>query len=499
MHQDQIETNLAAYLGKRDPRSRYASFDYCFNYFQKYREQDRLGDLLDGEALQLSCLHLGFYLASWGMLRGSTELLQRSVRTFVPVVEALVKAPPHLWMTDVDGYTDETIAELLKYKVTLGKALHGGASDILITKVMLGTMGCVPAFDNNFRKGFMGVHIWAEVAAPDRPVLPRSRECHRGKPGADPVLQRRATDRAPIYPGEGDRHDLLHRRGAPVIPPGPAGQVAAGATGGSWPCLGSNGYSGPLTVVCIDLSSNEDLAAFRESYSGPGAPTGAATAYTADGVRRQLADDLDADLGNGTVALSLEGPCWGHSNDLIGPYKNRPFETNLSAWSGRNGGPAALKAATLLGGIPEEVLKRRPLLRVTFGLVGPPITGQPDTLWIWEGYVTGPYRTSTSLPKVGCERWQREERSGRHALTRAESAVTSLTPSAPFATASPTAPRQPTGNAKDRTRHISMCRQRWCPSLALCSPMPTSPKPDLSHHGGTSPAWWSPQSSRVAI
>jgi len=82
MHQDQIETNLAAYLGKRDPRSRYASFDYCFNYFQKYREQDRLGDLLDGEALQLSCLHLGFYLASWGMLRCSTELLQRSVRTF---------------------------------------------------------------------------------------------------------------------------------------------------------------------------------------------------------------------------------------------------------------------------------------------------------------------------------------------------------------------------------------------------------------------------------
>lgn len=66
-----------------------------------------------------------------------------------------MKAPPHLWMTDVDGYTDETIDELRKYAVTLGKALHGGASDILITKVMLGTMGCVPAFDNNFRKGFM--------------------------------------------------------------------------------------------------------------------------------------------------------------------------------------------------------------------------------------------------------------------------------------------------------------------------------------------------------
>lgn len=69
-----IEANLKAYLGKREPRARYTSFDYCFNYFQSHREQGKLPDLLRGEALQLSCLHLGFYLASWGMLRGSSEL-----------------------------------------------------------------------------------------------------------------------------------------------------------------------------------------------------------------------------------------------------------------------------------------------------------------------------------------------------------------------------------------------------------------------------------------
>lgn len=61
-----IERKIARYLGDRQPTARYASFDYCFNYFQFHREQGRLEDLLEGEALQLSCLHLGFYLASWG-------------------------------------------------------------------------------------------------------------------------------------------------------------------------------------------------------------------------------------------------------------------------------------------------------------------------------------------------------------------------------------------------------------------------------------------------
>jgi hypothetical protein len=88
------------------------------------------------------------------MLRGSTELLQRSVRTFVPVVETLVAAPARLWSLDVDGYDEAAITDLRSYATTLGKALHNGASDILVTKVMLGTMGCVPAFDTNFRKGF---------------------------------------------------------------------------------------------------------------------------------------------------------------------------------------------------------------------------------------------------------------------------------------------------------------------------------------------------------
>lgn len=149
-----IEKNLATYLGDRSPTSRYASFDYCFNYFQSHHEEGRLGELVRGEDLQLSCLHLGFYLASWGMFRGSAELLRRSVRTFVPVVEALVSAPTALWDLDVHLYNETTILEVLGYRDRLRAALHEAASDILVTKVMLGTMGCVPAFDNYFKNGF---------------------------------------------------------------------------------------------------------------------------------------------------------------------------------------------------------------------------------------------------------------------------------------------------------------------------------------------------------
>jgi hypothetical protein len=45
----------------------------------------------------------------------------------------------------------------LPWVVGSGKAFTVSASDILVTKTMLGVFGCVPAFDRYFRKGF-GCH-----------------------------------------------------------------------------------------------------------------------------------------------------------------------------------------------------------------------------------------------------------------------------------------------------------------------------------------------------
>lgn len=149
-----IEGNLRAYLGAREPSARYTSFDYCFNYFQEHREQNNLPALVRGDALQLSCLHLGFYLASWGMLRGSSDLLQRSARTFVPVMEAIANAPSEIWLTDANVYGDGSCAVVFETAQNIRAALPKSASDILVTKIMLGTFGCVPAFDTYFKKGF---------------------------------------------------------------------------------------------------------------------------------------------------------------------------------------------------------------------------------------------------------------------------------------------------------------------------------------------------------
>ena len=154
-----LEENITKYLDGapgsdgRAPDARYASFDYCFNYFQSFREARNIGALVEPENIQLSCLHLGFYLASWGMLRGSAELLQKSARHLIPVIELIAGADTALWEIDAHCYTEPNIRQLLDTGRIFRQA-QPGMSDILVTKIMLGVFGNVPAFDTNFKKGF---------------------------------------------------------------------------------------------------------------------------------------------------------------------------------------------------------------------------------------------------------------------------------------------------------------------------------------------------------
>ena len=149
-----LEGNLAMYLGERQPTARYTSFDYCFNYFRGAYEDGRVAEIAFGSNLERSCLHLGFYLASWGMLRGSSPLLSKSVKHYVPVVEAVASAPSDVWTIDAHAYTDSTIATVMAVRSQLRAAFPDASSDILITKIMLGVFGCVPAFDGQFKRGF---------------------------------------------------------------------------------------------------------------------------------------------------------------------------------------------------------------------------------------------------------------------------------------------------------------------------------------------------------
>ena len=56
-----IAANVAQYLGDRSPVERASSFDYCFNYFQRFRDWPPAGqdsDAVDTDAVH-RCAHAG--------------------------------------------------------------------------------------------------------------------------------------------------------------------------------------------------------------------------------------------------------------------------------------------------------------------------------------------------------------------------------------------------------------------------------------------------------
>ncbi len=87
------------------------------------------------------------------MLRGSAELLQKSARHLIPLIELIAGADAALWEIDAHCYTEPNIRQLLETGRMFRRA-RPGMSDILVTKIMLGVFGNVPAFDTNFKKGF---------------------------------------------------------------------------------------------------------------------------------------------------------------------------------------------------------------------------------------------------------------------------------------------------------------------------------------------------------
>jgi hypothetical protein len=137
----------------RLPDERYASFDYCYNYFYSFYKNNKIRELANDENLQLSCLQLGFYLASWGMMRGSSFLLEKSVKHYKKLIETISRMDKKLWEIDTNNYTRENIEFLLKCKQQIKKALEKeNISDTLATKIMLGVFANIPAFDQYVRK-----------------------------------------------------------------------------------------------------------------------------------------------------------------------------------------------------------------------------------------------------------------------------------------------------------------------------------------------------------
>ncbi|CAC9561469.1 hypothetical protein [uncultured Gammaproteobacteria bacterium] len=139
---------------KHDACGRDASFDYCYNYFHPSNKNDLTKNI------EQSCLSLGFYLASWGMFRGSSFMLKKSSKHFEPLVEYIASVPEKSWHINAsnfekDGNIDFLIEQYNKIKEILIPGSHTHLT--LVTKVMLGVFASVPAYDYYFTKSFKNI------------------------------------------------------------------------------------------------------------------------------------------------------------------------------------------------------------------------------------------------------------------------------------------------------------------------------------------------------
>jgi hypothetical protein len=152
-----IEANIKRFMSDRKPEQRYASFDYCFNYFQSFRESGDTADIAAPGNMLYSCLQLGFYLASWGMFRASSDLPGRSLKQFEPTVRLIAGTSDDIWAIDADSYSEPACGKLINTANAIRKTLRHPDGDLptetLATKVMLGVFGNVPAFDSRVVAG----------------------------------------------------------------------------------------------------------------------------------------------------------------------------------------------------------------------------------------------------------------------------------------------------------------------------------------------------------
>ena len=145
---------------RANENGRSRSWEHCYRVFRDARtdpspDYDYLG------------LHLAFYLASWGMYRGSCFLLQKDYKVLVPIVEEILK-PEYDCLFGVacvglrDSEVQKRLENLNKYIAkhfgpirdeVAGRKVPSSVSPVLITKILMGTLGCVPAYDRFFQDG----------------------------------------------------------------------------------------------------------------------------------------------------------------------------------------------------------------------------------------------------------------------------------------------------------------------------------------------------------
>ena len=149
-----------------DINGRHKSWEHCYSRFVSARNET-------SPDIDTLSLNLAFYLASWGMYRGSSFLMQKDYKIHIPAVEIILKNE-YSCLSEIECNSYKNIEaqsalsrvsdELRAYyngirKQVKGSAISGQISDTLITKILLGTLGCVPAYDRFFICGIKSEKI----------------------------------------------------------------------------------------------------------------------------------------------------------------------------------------------------------------------------------------------------------------------------------------------------------------------------------------------------
>lgn len=152
---DDIGTKILKFHAQLDcdENHRYKSWEHCYAYFTQ-----------DKTVTDIACLQMAFYLASWGMYRGSSFLLWKDYLIHKDVVEHLLqnKHLQKLNFTDIDDKEIKEIFDLVSWVKSWyqnnihfvnGEKKKVNVTDTLATKIILGALGCVPAYDRYFIDG----------------------------------------------------------------------------------------------------------------------------------------------------------------------------------------------------------------------------------------------------------------------------------------------------------------------------------------------------------
>lgn len=161
-HPDIIEV-VEKYISvvSKEKYPRYSSWDFCHKAFGTPIKDNT------------HVLQLAVYLASWGMYRGSSGILQKNYLVHEGAVDILFsKKYRNLKCNQTQEVSSDDVDDIIDLKSELSahyksiyftRGLNPFApispTDTLISKIILGTYGCVPAYDQYFIKGLKEVPI----------------------------------------------------------------------------------------------------------------------------------------------------------------------------------------------------------------------------------------------------------------------------------------------------------------------------------------------------